>query len=239
MAGGYWIAMLLAAAGPAPASAPVSTTAPGHDIDTEQKAALDTAAAALLAGRAQAALDAVAPVVAAYRAAYASEPRKLYCGMSSAQTIAYMGQAAGEKRSAVALSSSYCDALYIEGYALVDLGRLPEARAAYEAAVALAPMHSHFLTELGQTYRPAHDWPKMLELCERAQSYAGLAIVGREKSEQSLAWRCMGYALTELGRLDESEALYRKCLEVDPNDAKAKSELSYIAAQRRKQKPAS
>ncbi len=37
------------------------------------------------------------------------------------------------------------------------------------------------------------------------------------------------YALTELGRLDESEALYKRCLAMNPDDAMARHELDYFA----------
>lgn len=204
------------------------------DMDAAQHAALETASNALLAGHPDEALSRIEPVIAAYRAAYAAETRTTYCGMSTAQTLAYMALAVSEKHDAVALGPGYCDALYVKGFALVDLKRLPEARAAYEQVVALAPMHAHFLTELGQTYRLDRNWPKMLDLCTKAAGLADLAPPEKVGAEHGFAWRCMGYALTEQGKFDESEALYRKCLELDPNDAKAKSELTYIAEQRRK-----
>lgn len=222
MGGGTWIAIALLAATPAP------------DIDAAQQPGLEAASRALLDGHPDVALARIEPVVAAYTAAHANEKRKLYCGMSTAQTLAYMAAAAGEKRDAVALTPGYCDALYVKGFALVDLKRVAEARAVYEQLVALAPMNAHFLSELGQTYRPERNWPKMLELCTRAAGFADLAPPQKIAAEHGFAWRCMGFALTEQGKLDESEALYRKCLELDPTDAKAKGELSYIAEQRRK-----
>lgn len=234
MGSGTWIAIALLIATPGSSAPPTAGATPVADVDAAQQAALDAASRALLDGHPDAALAAIEPVVAAYTAAYAHDPRTLYCGMSTAQTLAYMAQAAGAKRSAVALATGYCDALYVQGFALVDLKRLPEARIAYQRAVALAPMHAHFLTELGQTYRPDRDWAKMLDLCTRAAGVADLAPPQKVAAEHGFAWRCMGYALTEQGRLDESEALYRKCLELDPNDAKAKGELTYIAEQRRK-----
>ncbi|TPG53957.1 tetratricopeptide repeat protein [Sphingomonas glacialis] len=230
MGGRTWIALALLIAAP---TAGVATQT-GADVDEAQKASLDTASRALLDGHPDEALTRIEPVIAAYRSAYAAETRQTYCGMSTAQTLAYMALATSEKHDAVALGPGYCEALYVKGFALVDLKRLPEARAVYEQVVTLAPMHAHFLTELGQTYRPDRNWPKMLDLCTKAAGLADLAPPEKVASEHSFAWRCMGYALTEQGKYDESEALYRKCLEVDPNDAKAKSELSYIAEQRRK-----
>jgi tetratricopeptide (TPR) repeat protein len=44
----------------------------------------------------------------------------------------------------------------------------------------------------------------------------------------------MGWILVERGKLDEAEALYRQCLELNPDDSHAKAELDYIAQQRAK-----
>jgi len=48
-------------------------------------------------------------------------------------------------------------------------------------------------------------------------------------TELGRAWRGMGYVLIETNRIAEAEILYRKCLELDQNDAIAKHELQYIA----------
>jgi len=63
------------------------------------------------------------------------------------------------------------------------------------------------------------------------------AEVGEPKSTKTtdltLAWRGQGYCLVELGRFDEAEKLYKKCLALDPSDKKAKGELEYIKSKRR------
>jgi len=43
-------------------------------------------------------------------------------------------------------------------------------------------------------------------------------------------------SLTEQGKLNESEANYRRCLTLDPSDQKSKDELTYIAQLRQKKK---
>ena len=58
----------------------------------------------------------------------------------------------------------------------------------------------------------------------------------REKLDTARAIRGQGYVLAELGRLDEAEAKYKKCLAMDANDAKAQHELEYIRAVRGKSK---
>ena len=49
------------------------------------------------------------------------------------------------------------------------------------------------------------------------------------KEMKSKACRGIGYALTEMGKLDESEANYMRCLTIDPAGQRNKGELAYIA----------
>lgn len=216
-----------------PSLAPASpAAAAARDTDAERKTRVEVASTALLGGRPQAALDAIEPAIAGYDADHATEKRRIYRGMSPMQRLACLMEAASEKTGVVAVGSAYCNALYIKGYALVDLDRPADARATYERIVTPAPMHSHYLAELGQTYRPERNRSKMLELCRQAAGYAELATPDRVKAGQGLAWRCMGM-LVEQGKLDKAETLYRKCLKVDPDDAKAKGEIDCVAEQRR------
>jgi Flp pilus assembly protein TadD len=48
------------------------------------------------------------------------------------------------------------------------------------------------------------------------------------------AWRGQAYCLTERGKLDEAEAMYRQCLALDPKDSNALRELEYIRRLRNK-----
>jgi len=47
----------------------------------------------------------------------------------------------------------------------------------------------------------------------------------------------MGFSLIEMRRLDQAEALYRKCLELDSNDRTAVRELQHIRQMRAESKP--
>ena len=203
-------------------------------IDAENLPRLQTAEQLLRDRQPQQALEVATTAVASYEASFAGQKRRIYCGMSGPETILYMGMASHDKTSAVAVSAGYRQAMYLKGYALIDLGRVAEARAEYQRVIALAPMHAHFLSELGQLSRLDKDWPRMLSTCETAEQAAGLALPQFKGAEQGFALRCQGYALVEEHRLDDAEKKYRAALAINPNDAKSQGELKYIADQRNK-----
>src|SRR4030095_13970088 len=102
------------------------------------------------------------------------------------------------------------------------LGRPSEAKAQLLRAVALAPQNAQFLGELGHVYQLEKNWPLALQTFQRAESAAKeITSEQARNGELARAWRGMGYVLVELGRLDEAEAMYRKCLELNAQDAKA------------------
>jgi tetratricopeptide (TPR) repeat protein len=131
---------------------------------------------------------------------HATETRRIYCGTSLQEAILYAGMGARDKVGAVVLLPGYCTALYLKGYALVDLGRIAEAKAMYERLLTLAPMDAQYRTEYGQLIRLEKDWPRMLAICTRAEEDAGIAEPGIKSVQQGAALRCQGYALIELHR---------------------------------------
>lgn len=56
----------------------------------------------------------------------------------------------------------------------------------------------------------------------------GLALTGLKDADRARLYRGRGFALTELGRLDEAEEAYRKSLTCQPNHPGALNELQYI-----------
>ncbi len=188
-------------------------------------------------GRREAAIALADQVIAQYRAWYADEHRTLYAAQEAGEALLYLAMASKEKRDALVVSHAWGDAYGLKAYALVELGRLKEAREAIDAAIALSPLNSKYLSELGYLHQLDSQWAEALEVYKR--SAEGAEAVAPEEYRKQLvgvALRGQGYALIEMGRLDEAEALYRRCLEIDKEDRKAANEMLYIESLRKKSK---
>jgi Flp pilus assembly protein TadD len=172
-------------------------------------------------------------VIAANEARHQDKSQLIYCARSTAEVLLYMAEAAAAKRDAVALDQTYCDAIFFKGFALIDLGQAAEARAYIERAVAMAPHNAYYRGELAEAYKTARDWENAYAMFEQAAGDArGFSPEASKTFELTRALRGMGFVRSEQGRFDEAEKLFRECLQLNPNDAKAKNELAYIAQQR-------
>lgn len=201
---------------------------------TKVESALDE----ISAGNVVNAMAMLDPVLAEYDALYPeSDGRAMMCDMPDEGWAAAgtAGLLTG-KNELVLVTSTWCTALWAKGYTLVDVKRIDQALPYLERAVAMAPEHSHYLSELGYAYQALRLWDKSYAAYERAAKGAESYEGDKRNAEISRAWRGMGFVLIELGKLDEAEALFNKCLELDPDDAKARNELDYIAEQRAKAK---
>lgn len=184
------------------------------------------------------------PVIASYERQYANEKRTIYVSHSMVETILYMGLSgavndkSGSKNGAIAIQSLWTDALELKGYALVELNRPDEAKPVLNRAIELSPFYPGPAAELGNIYQNEKNWPAALDAYGKSETGASFMDDGEAKTRfLTRAWRGQAFVLTEEGKLDESEALYRKCLELNPNDGNAKRELEYIASLRAKTTP--
>jgi tetratricopeptide (TPR) repeat protein len=167
-------------------------------------------------------------VIAANEARHQDKAQRIYCGRSPEEVLMYMLESAAAKRSAVALDPSYCDAVFLKGYALIDLNRADEARAYLDKAIALAPQNAQYLAERGEWYKNRKDWASAYKDFESAASAAAFAPDQVKSSEQRRGWRGMAYVRTEQGKLGEARALLQKCLKLDSSDDKCQHELDYV-----------
>lgn len=191
------------------------------------------------AGRRQEALEIYDSVIEHYRTANADAKVDLYSARNAAEALFYMARSVNQKRDAKVVSRAWSDAYMMKGYALADMGQLKEAREAVEAAVALSPFNSQYLAELGYLHQIDHAWDESLETYKRSAEGAEISSPDRKNLDLARAFRGQGYALIELDRLDEAEALYRKAIELDGADTKAPNELKYIQQLREKKAQAS
>lgn len=144
--------------------------------------------------------------------------------------------AAVKNENAIALSPTWANAYFIKGYALLDLNRLAEAKAAILLAVRLSPTNSHYLNELGAIYQLEKNWLKAKETFLTAEDNAPLSPDETRADDLAHARRGLGYVYVELGQLGEAEKKYRQCLTMNPNDNKARDELQYVKQLKAKQR---
>ncbi|EGY01347.1 diguanylate cyclase/phosphodiesterase [Nitrospirillum viridazoti Y2] len=175
-------------------------------------------------------------IIAAYEAAYKDGKVQVYSIANPAEALAYMAMAAKDGKHAVALDDTWAYALYFKGYALVEMSDLAGGEAVLQQAQALAPFNPQIMMERANIHKLRKEWPQAMELYQAAAGFAsGFARPGLEADMEAKASHGIAYIDSETGKLDEAEAIYKKCLEKNPQDGYAKNELQFIAGQRAKQ----
>jgi tetratricopeptide (TPR) repeat protein len=176
-------------------------------------------------------------VIAAFQAHYGKSPHKIYCARSSTENLAYLVTAAAamnkgefdkDKKDAICLSSTWADAFYIKGYALQELRRMAEAKAALRRAVEFSPQNSQYLSELGNLYVLEKNWDEATKAFRAAEDNAPISPDNVRREELGRARRGIGYIFVELGKLEEAEKKYQECLSDNPKDSRAAAELEYV-----------
>lgn len=160
----------------------------------------------------------------------------VYCARGPEETIVYAAMAAAAKQDAIVVEPTWSDAHFLKAYALLELKRLDDARASLERALSMAPYNSQYLSEMAYTFQAEGRWDEAIERYQQAESAAeGYSPPDVRAGELSRALRGQGYALIELGRLDEAQAIYRRAIAADPADKASARELEYIRMLRSKQ----
>jgi len=229
----FWGALALFAANPASAPQQAAQPAPEQAArDTKLAAAVN----AIQTGKPADATAILKPLLDDYAKLYAGEKRTIYCAHDQQQAIYYMGLAGAAKQDAIAIEPGWCIALWARSFALIDTQQLDAAVPFLERAVALSPAHPHYLSELGYAYQAQKRWQLSYDLYARAAAHAESQDGERRKKSLRRAWFGMGFDAIELGRLDDAEKLFLKCLEVSPNDERVKAELEYLRGKRGEKK---
>lgn len=174
-------------------------------------------------------------VISEFEAAYGTSDKTYYCARETAESLLYLMTAVNRKTSAIVLGPEWADAYHLEGFALIDLGRLDEAQAVLKKAVALSPENALYLSELAYTYQLQQHLATALDIYTHAEE-AARTFSPKDVKTLALtrALRGQGFVLSDMHRLDEAESRYRASLKIDPNDEKAKHELEYITELRQR-----
>ena len=197
---------------------------------------IDQGFAAVKAGKPADALAIFTEIDEEFSAAYASGPR-VYCSHNPRETVINMTRAAADSQDAVSIGATWCDAIYFRAYSLIDLSRPAEAASELDRALKMSPDNPQYLNERAELLMRARRLDEALAMFKQAETdHVYMTSDPSALAMQSRSCRGIGFVLTEQGKLDESEANYRRCLTLDPNDQKSKDELAYIAQLRQKKK---
>lgn len=168
-------------------------------------------------------------VIATNEARYRGQKGLVFCARTPAETVLYLGEAATKRQEAITVGPDYCDAIFLKGFALIDLGQPAAARDYLQRAVNMAPHNAYYRGELAESFKTEHDWQRAYGEFSRAEADARSFSPDEVRSDElARAWRGMAYVLSEQSRYREAETLLRKCLELDSSDDKAKRELQYV-----------
>jgi tetratricopeptide (TPR) repeat protein len=164
---------------------------------------------------------------------------EIYASHSATETDVYTKKVAKENEGAakpvrmVAVDGAWTDALLLKARAQVALNKTSAAKSTLDQASVLSPVYPYVWIEYGKLHKSEKDWDKMLSAYKTTENYAG-AVEDKVVQKQLLATGLHGQAeaLIELGRLDEAEALYKRCLKMDAGDTAATDGLAQINARR-------
>jgi len=179
------------------------------------------------------------PVINHCNNKYRNSKTKNYSSRGTTESVYYMLMAAADedKRGAKIIPYFCAKALYLKGFAKINLKQVESAKIWLEKALELSPVNSSFLSELGFILHAQKNWKQALNVYYKAEEYSKVYTPKEIRHiELTRAMRGIGFSLVELGELDKAEEKYRQCLEIIPNDKKSLIEIEYIRKLRLKLK---
>lgn len=230
------LALVLSACATKP-EAPSSPNAVAATGDEEANRWVYEAARLVAAHQPAQALPLAEKAIASYENAYRKEADLVYSARSPEESLLYALQGANAKTSTKVYGIHWGLAYFLKGYALVDLQRIAEARLAFDAAIALSPRNSKYLSERGEVENSQKNWAPALAIFKRALDAAEISPPRLKTSETTRALRGMAYAQIELGNLDAAKSLHQLVLLLDPQNKISRNELEYIDTQQRRPDP--
>ena len=132
----------------------------------------------------------------------------------------------------VAIRSPYPSLAFYLGAYYDEIGRFDEGLKALDAGLVLDSWKGDvfgntqpvLVAERGAALTGLKRWPEVL-----ANYEDGLKIQDLPDHFKAVMHRGRGFALVELGKLDEGETAYKESLKFEPGNARAQNELQYIA----------
>jgi tetratricopeptide (TPR) repeat protein len=184
----------------------------------------------LQAQQPQQALDRFDEAIALYEARYLGETHHLYCARSRDEGILYSANAIAvhDPAEVLVLPPYWADAYFLKGYTLNRQGHPTEAEPWLRKAQVLSPANAQYLAELGYTYQLLEDWARSLAWYRRAESAADFSPLVQQRRDLARALRGQARALAAQGHGEEAAPLYQRCLELDPDDSRARAELDNL-----------
>ena len=132
--------------------------------------------------------------------------------------------ATGQIGHFVCRGNPYPTAAFYLGSYYNEIGQPERALAVLDLGLVAGPNSPILLAERDAALAAQQRWDD-----ELAGAARGLAIPNLAPTDHALMLRNRGYALTELKRLDEAQQAYEESLQLEPDNALAKNELTYIA----------
>lgn len=192
----------------------------------------DAGMAAIRAKNPGRALEMMKPLLADFETRYAGEKRHIFCAVNSNQQKAYLSDAAAARVDAVTVEPDWCRAQYVRGYALIDLGKMDDALAAFRHLTDLAPKNSRYLNELGYVLADQKKYADAAKAYQRSLAAIDLSPDNYDQ-EKCVAYRGIGYNMAKLGKLDDAEAAYRNCLAIGIDSDEVQNALDDLDEQRK------
>jgi tetratricopeptide (TPR) repeat protein len=157
--------------------------------------------------------------------------RKVYTARTPTESLLYLTKAANDKEptGAVVYNVVWSEGYFLKGFVLNGSGQTDAAEPWLQKALAMAPMNSQYLLELGNLYTRQKNWPAALDDFHKGEEASrAFAPDTVKNSDLGKAWRGIGYVLVEQNKLDEAEKIYQQCLDLNPGDQRAANELKYV-----------
>ena len=180
------------------------------------------------------ALGVIDPVIASYDAEYAASDKVVYCAADTKQSLVVLLKAAAAKKSAVTLDSTWCNALFIKAYILIDRNKQSDAGPYLKKATEMSPFNAHYLNEYAEWYKINRNWQTAYDVFSQARDLREFSPPDYADQIEARALRGMGFCLIELGKLDEAEKMFKDSLKLVPENQTALNEIGYIKELRAK-----